>query len=91
MGSCCSAHTLDFYYNRLDEIPISLNGTEKQCYVKDCVDGDTLPIAYLHPTMTRGKFENIQRGNFENIQVRRFRLYGIDSPEFHSKNLKEKE
>ena len=82
MGSCCCAHTIDFYSNRLDDIPISLNGTEKQCYVKDCVDGDKLTIAYLHPTMTRGKFEN--------IQVRRFRLYGIDSPELYSKNLKER-
>ena len=46
-------------------------------------NGDTVELIYFHPTMLRGRFENIQR--------RRFRLYGIDSPEIHSKDGKEKE
>ena len=35
------------------------------------MDGGTIEIIFFHPTMLRGRFENIQK--------RRFRLEGIDS------------
>jgi len=85
MGTCfCSSfHTIDYFRDRIDEIPLTLAGTEKQCFVNRVLDGDTIEIIYFHPTMLRGKFENIQR--------KILRLADIDAPEIHSKDIKEKE
>ena len=80
---CCFNHTIDYFSDRIEEIPLTLAGTEKQCFVNRVLDGDTIEIIFFNPTMLIGRFENIQK--------RRFRLEGIDDPELHSKDEVEKE
>ena len=66
-------------FNELEknkDIPItSYDGVECECIVTRVLDGDTVEIVF-------------KRNTFEK---HRMRIYGIDAPEIHSKNLDEKE
>ena len=53
-----------------------------KCLVNRVLDGDTLEVCYFFPYS--------DKWNFENIQRKRLRLFGLDSPELHTKDEKEK-
>ena len=83
MGTCCSEHPIDFYLSRVEEVPLTNYGKEIKCLVNRVLDGDTIEICYFFPFTDKGLYENIQR--------KRLRLFGIDSPEIHTKDEVEKE
>ena len=83
MRSCFSAHTIDFYSDNLQDIPLTMDGITLNCFVLRVLDGDTVELCLFNP------YSNT--GNLENIVKKRCRLMGIYAPEIHTHDAKEKQ